>query len=100
MAFQDLEQGQQSVQLLQRSLERRRLGHAYLFSGNELDPLEAIARTLAKTVNCQNPLRRNGAAVDCCDECVICRKIDHWNHPDVHWVRPESKSRIITIAQM
>ena len=100
MAFDDLGQGQPSLQLLQRSLERRRLGHAYLFSGNELDSLEEIARALAKTVNCQNPVRRNGAAVDCCDECLTCRKIDHWNHPDVHWVRPESKSRIITIAQM
>ena len=100
MAFKDLGQGQQSLQLLQRSLERRRLGHAYLFSGNELDSLEVIARTLAKTVHCQNPIGKSGVAVDCCDACATCRKIDHLNHPDVHWVRPESKSRIITVAQM
>jgi DNA polymerase-3 subunit delta' len=100
MAFKDLSTGQKSLQLLQRSLERGRLAHAYLFSGNELEPLEAIARTLAKTLNCEKPVRKNGVSVDCCDQCLICQKIEHWNHPDVHWVRPESKSRIITVDQM
>jgi DNA polymerase-3 subunit delta' len=100
MAFKDFATGQQSLQLLQRSLERGRLGHAYLFSGNALDGLEAIARTLAKTLNCQTPVRKNGVAVDSCDQCLACQKIEHWNHADVHWVRPESKSRIITVTQM
>jgi len=100
MAFKDLAASQQSVELLQRSLERGRLAHGYLFSGNDLDTLEAIARNLAKTLNCQHPVVKAGAPVDCCDHCAACAKIEHWNHPDVHWVRPESKSRIITIAQM
>ena len=100
MAFNDLPTSQQSVQLLQRSLERGRLGHAYLFGGNELGALETIARTLAKTLNCERPVRKDGAAVDCCDQCLSCQKIEHGNHADVHWVRPESKSRIITVAQM
>jgi DNA polymerase-3 subunit delta' len=100
MAFKELAASQQSVELLQRSLERGRLAHGYLFSGNDLETLEAIARTLAKTLNCERPVLKAGAAVDCCDRCASCRKIEHWNHADVHWVRPESKSRIITIAQM
>jgi DNA polymerase-3 subunit delta' len=100
MAFKDLSTTQQSIQLLQRSLERGRLAHAFLFSGGELELLETIARTLAKTLNCENPVRRNGKAVDCCDRCLACQKTEHRNQPDVHWVRPESKSRIITIAQM
>ena len=29
-----------------------------------------------------------------------CRKIDGAGHADLHWVRPESKSRVITIEQM
>jgi DNA polymerase III subunit delta' len=91
---------QQGVQLLQRSLARGRLGHAYLFSGEQLEELEAMARTLAKTLNCQNPVKQNGMAVDCCDECASCRKIDNDTHADIHWARPESKSRQITIDQM
>jgi DNA polymerase-3 subunit delta' len=91
---------QQGVQLLQRSLARGRLGHAYLFSGDQVEELESLARTLAKTLNCQKPVEENGMAVDCCDECASCRKIDNDTHADIHWARPESKSRQITIDQM
>ncbi len=102
MAFKDFPEQEQGVQLLQRSLERGRLAHAYLFSGHQLDELEALARSLAKTLNCQKPIRSQpaGLAIDCCDACLACRKIEHDNHADVHWVRPESKSRVIVIDQM
>src|SRR5271163_3321758 len=102
MSFADFPEQQQAVDLLQRSLERGRLGHAYLFTGHHLAELEALARALAKTLNCLQPVRRapGTPAVDACGQCAICRKIDGDGHPDVHWVRPESKSRIITIEQM
>ncbi|HSY17183.1 MAG TPA: DNA polymerase III subunit [Candidatus Acidoferrales bacterium] len=99
MAFHNFSATSQGVQLLQRSLARGRLGHAYLFTGDSLTELETLARTLAKTLNCQNPVRENGAATDCCDACGNCRKIDGDIHADVHWARPESKSRVITIDQ-
>jgi len=86
--------------LLQRSLESGRLAHAYLFTGNQLEELETLARNLAKTLNCVRPERRASAAIDCCDHCLACQKIEHGNHADIHWVRPESKSRIVTIEQM
>ena len=102
MALSNLPDQQGATQLLQRSLERGRLGHAYLFSGPHLPELETIARALAKVVNCENPPRRNAAGLplDSCDQCVSCTKIDSDNHPDISWVRPESKSRVITIEQM
>src|SRR5215475_4467582 len=106
MAFKDLPKEGQGVQLLQRSLQRGRLGHGYLFTGHQLENLEGLARTLAKTLNCLEPVgverKGEGTAVgiDCCDKCLNCRKIEHGNHADVHWVRPESKSRIITVDQM
>jgi DNA polymerase-3 subunit delta' len=102
MAFKDFPAQKQGVQLLQRSLERGRLAHAYLFTGHDLDELEVLARTLAKTLNCRRPLRAEAksAATDCCDGCANCEKIDNENHADVHWVRPESKSRIISVEQM
>src|SRR5215475_10766341 len=100
MAFKDFKQHVMSVQLLQRSLERGRLGHAYLFSGQELSELESIALMLAKTLNCVEPVKKNGVAVDCCDKCLNCQKIEHGNHADVFWVRPESKLRVIKINQV
>jgi DNA polymerase-3 subunit delta' len=99
MAFKDFSTTSQGVQLLQRSLARGRLGHAYLFTGDALEELEILARTLAKTLNCLAPVKTNGVATDCCDGCGNCRKIDGDIHADVHWARPESKSRIITIDQ-
>lgn len=102
MAFADFPEQKQGIELLQRSLERGRLGHAYLFTGHQLFELEALARTLAKVLNCQNPVRRgaHNAAIDCCDQCPSCRKIEHENHGDIHWVRPESKSRIVSVDQI
>ena len=69
MSFSSFTEPEDAVQLLQRSLARQRLGHAYLFSGDDLERLELVARTLAKTLNCQN--RRQSEAVpgapDSCD---------------------------------
>jgi DNA polymerase III subunit delta' len=102
MAFTAFPGQKQVVDLLQRSLGRGRVAHAYLFNGHQTGELEALARTLAKTLNCLQPVRSkpDGPATDCCDVCASCRKIDGDNHADVHWVRPESKSRVITIDQM
>lgn len=100
--FADFPEQSRVAQLLQRSLERNRLAHAYLFAGNALKDLEDMARTLAKALNCLQPRRRapNGLPLDSCDGCDNCRRIEQLNHPDVLWVRPESKSRIITIDQI
>ncbi len=100
MAFKDFPAQQQGVQLLQRSLERGRLGHAYLFSGDQLAELEALARTLAKTLNCSQPVKKGSVSVDCCDRCSSCQKIQNDSHPDMHWLRPESKLRLIKMDQM
>lgn len=102
MSFADFPEQQHVVQLLQRSMERSRLAHAYLFTGDNLDELEAVARTLAKTLNCQQPRRKtaDGRPLDSCDACLSCRKIGDTLYPDVQWIRPESKSRVILIEQM
>jgi DNA polymerase III gamma/tau subunit len=75
MAFTLFARHAQGVQLLQRSLARGRLGHAYLFAGDRLEELESLARTLAKTLNCQKPVKTGGAATDCCDDCPAAAKL-------------------------
>lgn len=101
MSFQKFPRQQQVVELLQRSLARNRLAHGYLFTGEALDELEAVALTLARTLNCRNPVTgEGGAAIDCCDECLSCRKIDRGNYPDLHILRPESKMRILRVEQL
>jgi len=99
MAFKHFAKQTQGVELLQRSLACGRLGHAYLFAGDQLEELESLARTLAKTLNCRDPVKTGGVTTDCCDACLSCREIDHDTHADVHWARPESESRIVTVEQ-
>jgi DNA polymerase III subunit delta' len=100
--FADLTEQKHVVELLQKSLERGRLGHGYLFSGDSLEPMTAMAKALAKTLNCQSPSRKSetGLAIESCDRCSSCRRIEQDLHPDVQWVRPESKTRIIAIDQV
>src|SRR6476646_9056499 len=101
MPFNDFRAQQRDVKLLQRRLPRDRLAHAYLFTGGDLAELEAMARALAKTLNCEQPRRsESGGAIDNCDRCPSCRHIDEMLHPDVHWARPESKLRVVTIDQV
>lgn len=102
MSFATLEKQQDAVRVLQRSLERGRLGHAYLFQGSNLGELEEVARQLAKTLSCEDPVRQGEDArpVDACGHCLTCRKIEGENHPDVLWLRPESKTRVIRIEQI
>lgn len=102
MALAEISRDNDSVRLLQRSLERGRLGHAYLFSGLDLGDLDRVARALAKTLVCEQPPRSGecGLPTDSCDCCLACRKVDEETHPDVIWVRPESKSRVVTVDQM
>ena len=102
MSFASFPEQRPVVELLQKSLDRGRMAHAYLFSGGDMGEMEALARTLAKTLNCTNPPSRaaNGQPLDSCDACLNCRRIDGGGHPDVQWVRPESKVRVITIGQI
>lgn len=100
MSFKQLAASQPAVAAtLQRRLANDRLAHALLFAGDALEDMELAARELAKAVNCESPTKQGG-----CDHCDSCKKIDAptppgGQHPDVQWVRPESKSRIIVIEQ-
>lgn len=102
MSFAEFTAQEGAVDLLRKSLERGRLGHAYLVSGSHLGEMERLAAALAKTINCLAPPARGrtGLPLAACGACLSCRKIEALNHPDITWVRPESKSRIITIEQI
>ena len=92
----------QATDLLRRSLANGRLGHAYLFVGGTIESLEAHATGLARTLNCQSPpaTGETGIPLEACGGCIPCRKVDSGNFPDLDFVRPEKKSRIISIEQI
>ena len=43
---------------------------------------------------------KQSRTIDSCDQCASCKRIDNFNHPDVHWVMPESISNSIKIEQI
>jgi DNA polymerase-3 subunit delta' len=102
MSLARLESSTHVVALLQRSLDRGRVAHAYLLTADAPEELEALGLNFAKTLNCQNPPRRGagGLALDCCDHCSSCNRINSGNHPDLEIIRPESKTRVIRIHQI
>lgn len=94
MSFNDLKNHQAIAAQLRHSLNRGRLAHAYLFTGARGAGKEDVARTLAQALNCLEKEH------DACGQCDSCRRIATGNHPDIYWVRPESKSRRITVDQL
>jgi len=80
--------------VIRRSLRHGRVAHAYLFSGPRGSGKADTAVELAKALNCEH--ETEGA----CDQCDSCNRIDNRMHPDIYWLRPESKSRRITVAQI
>lgn len=101
MPWADFPDARHAVGLLQQSLARGRLGHAYLLTGDDPDLLEGVARELAATLNCtgsgQIPDRIPSEG---CGQCPACRRVRAEEHPDIHWVRAESKLRLIRVESI
>lgn len=76
--------------ILLRAIERRRIAHAYLFSGPDGIGKRLMAVAFAKALLCQTG---NG-----CGHCPACRKVDHSNHPDIHIL--DSNGAAIKIEQI
>lgn len=73
--------GQHAVkELLQSTIRRNRLAHAYVFSGPEGVGKDAAAIELAKVLNCES---RGAEACDHCPSCMKCRTLQH---PNLHLV--------------
>lgn len=85
MSFSDIIGHVHNIRVLQRSIERGRLHHAYIFSGPEGVGKRLIALSLAKALNCMD------METDFCGCCVSCKKIEAGNHPDVKIVEPDGQ---------
>ncbi|MCR5506083.1 MAG: hypothetical protein K6F07_03725 [Bacilli bacterium] len=58
------------------SLQKEKLSHAYLLSGNPGTPLLEVAKFLAKSILCDDP------SPLACDNCITCLRVDDDNYPD------------------
>lgn len=73
--------GQQRVkEILRLALRSGRMPHACLFVGPQGVGKDAAALELARILHCEQP--DDGS----CGICDSCRRIEAFQHPDVHWV--------------
>ena len=83
MSFKDIYGQDRQTAVLQRTIARGRIPHAYLFYGIKGIGKKTTAMALAKTLNCKD------GDTDSCDVCAACRKIDRGSHADLFLIRPE-----------
>ncbi|WP_062051198.1 DNA polymerase III subunit delta' [Bacillus sp. JCM 19034] len=75
------------IDILIRTLNKKRLAHAYLFEGSRGTGKKKVALQLAKSFFCENIQE-----AEPCQTCSSCRRIESGNHPDVHIISPEGQS--------
>jgi DNA polymerase-3 subunit delta' len=74
---------------LQRVIGKDRVAHAYLFEGKKGSGKKEMAVFFSQSLFCKGP-KDEGPISDC--TCTECIRIQHKNHPDVHWIEPEGTS--------
>lgn len=72
-----------------KAFANQRLAHAYLISGEEGLGAEELAIEMSKFILCVHPDRTNAEP---CHNCVNCKRISSFQHPDVHYYFPVLKS--------
>lgn len=63
-----------------------RIFHAYIIEGDSLSDKDGFARDFCKAIMCEE---KPGLG---CDFCINCRKIDHDNYEDLHFIESDGMS--------
>jgi DNA polymerase-3 subunit delta' len=96
MSFTNLVGNNRNKQILQRLLELGRVSATLIFAGPDGVGKRQFALTMAKAANCQKA-PANGFAIDSCDDCPACLRIDAGTYGDVTTIQPDGQ--FIKIAQ-
>jgi len=95
MTFSQMVGQRHIVRALTNALEKKRIGHAYLFSGTRGVGKTTTARILAKSLNC-----KSGPTSEPCLECDNCMEITAGNAMDVMEIDGASNRGIDSIREL
>lgn len=83
-----------ATKMLQNSIQKNRIAHAYLFHGPRGTGKREASLLFAMRYFCERPQENE----EPCGECVACKRIQSGNHPDVHWLsqmaNPSKKNKL------
>lgn len=80
---------------VRRSFHSNRLAHAYCIVGSPRGNAAAFAEAMLKLVFCSAPMDERP-----CGVCTACSRVEKRIHPDLIWIEPQSKSRVIRVDEM
>ncbi len=100
MSLKDIIGQEKAVRMFLGILGRGKVASSYLFCGEAGVGKKTAAINFAKTLNCLSPISAGPevSAVDACEECASCEKINTGVHPDFLLVSPEE--RLIRIEEI
>lgn len=93
--FDEVKGQEHIVTTLQNQIAAGRIGHAYLFCGTRGTGKTTVAKLLAKTVNCENPV--NGSP---CGKCDSCRAISEQRSMNVIEMDAASNNGVDNIREI
>ncbi|MDX9867959.1 MAG: DNA polymerase III subunit [Kiritimatiellia bacterium] len=79
--------------MVRRAIEIGHPAHGYLIAGPVRGAAMTFAERILQTLFCREAVRPCGA-------CEGCRRVMARLEPDIHWIFPEKKSRVISVEQM
>ena len=94
MSFSEIIDHADTITLLKHYIGQDKVPHAVLLHGTAGIGKSLIARQFARAINC------DAQGEDSCDKCPNCVKSAAGYHPDLFFVRPESRSGAIMIEQI
>ena len=89
-----------SIDMLRRTLLAQQVRHAYLLAGPQRIGKTLLARRFAQTLLCTGGPDARISPSEPCNACLACRKVLHYNHPDVHMLSRAPDKQFILIEQI
>ncbi|MFO7815688.1 MAG: DNA polymerase III subunit delta' [Halanaerobiales bacterium] len=94
MSFKNIPGQSKTKRILQDTIKKGRISHAYLFTGNKGLGKSEMAREFAQAIFCDKNLSEG------CGQCISCKKFTHGNHPDFQVVKVQEDHKSILIDQI